>query len=236
MNGYLRTGIKLSRETRQAWELAGFRVTAPGSLSDLCCDNESLVVNYGSPTPMACNPSILLNDPERIHRTRVEELPQYVGEYMPLVKFDQPVIVKANGSKGKGKIIVGAGSPVVVQRFLYPAEEYRVITWDIPGVMEPEVLAWSRKNVEDPFNPASPKDFQYLPTYDIHPNLARNLLVAHEKLGLNFVGWDVLLHNGLWWIIEANSAPGVGEQTARRIRKRLRRVLGQVHPQQEVAA
>lgn len=227
MKRYLRSGIRLGGETRAAWELAGFEIVSPKVVTD------GFTINYGSPTPLSLDDEgILLNLPERIHHTHVAELPQYVGEYMPLVKLDVPVIVKADGSKGKGKFIVGAGSPVIVQRFLYPAEEYRIITWDIPGVMEPEVLAWSRKHVEDPFDPTCPKEFEYLPTYDIRPALASHLLDAHVKLGLNFVGWDVLLHKGQWWIIEANSAPGVGFETAKRIRKRLRRVL----PAQQLAA
>lgn len=221
MKRYLRTGIRLSRETREAWELAGFQVTN--------VSNEwpgALVINYGSRAPLFCgDDAIVLNLPSRIERTRVEELPKYVGEYMPVVQLDGSFIVKGNGSKGKNKLLVVDGSAVTVQRFLHPAEEFRVVTWDIPGVMHPEVLAWSRKVIDDPMNPASYKDFQYLPTYEVPPFLNHTLLVAHQKLGLNFVGWDVLLHEGKWWVIEANSAPGVGEQTARRIRKRLRKVF-----------
>ncbi len=226
MKRYLRAGMKLSRETREAWELAGFQVIKPWDLDDGEWDEPGdFVLNYGSARPGYFANDIVLNVPERIHRTRVEELPKYVGEYMPIVRMDNEVIVKANGHRGKGKLVVAEGSPVIVQRFLHPAEEFRVITWDIPGVMHPEVLAWSRKVCDDPMDPACYKDFQYLPTYDIPAFLNHTLLVAHIKLGLNFVGWDVLLHEGQWHIIEANSAPGVGYNTARRLRRRLRRVF-----------
>lgn len=235
MRKYLRTGVKLAADTRAAWDFAGFeRVPFFAGPFGNPLAPDSLLINYGCSKPLYDYHGVLLNHPSRIERTRVEELPKYIGEYMPIVQLDQNVIVKTNGSKGRGKLVVADGTPVVVQRLLWPAREFRVVTWDVPGHMDPEVLAWSEKYCEDPLDPACWKDFDYRPTYELPHALRVLVLAAHEKLGLNFVGWDVLLPEDRsgYWIIEANSAPGIGDQTSRRLRKRLRRVL----PELAVAA
>lgn len=232
MKYILRTGINLRPETRRAWENAGFQVVP----STACWAMEPLfMVNYGSPRDLSLPPgSYLLNHPGYLHRTRVENLPQYCGQFMPLVR--ESIIVKHNGAHGKGKTVVqlGAGANTTVQRFIHPADEYRVITWDIPGLLEPEVLAWSKKEVSDPNDPRCEKAFLYRPTYDIPEKLKTLAMDCHARLGLNFVGWDFLLEPEKpsafqpvrWHLIEANSAPGIGEQTSKRLKKRLHKVFG----------
>lgn len=233
MRFYLRTNMKLSTATREAWQLAGFEripFFAVGSAAGGWAQRlepDSLVLNYGCSQALYAHDGPVLNSPSLVHRTRVEELPNHVGEYMPIVKLDINIIVKQNGRKGRGKVVVAPDQPVVVQRFLYPAQEFRVITWDVPDRSPAEVLAWSEKICDDPMDPQSYKLFEYRPTYDISDDLRYMLLDAHAQLGLNFVGWDVLLHEGEYWIIEANSAPGIGEQTARRLRKRLRSIFSE---------
>lgn len=284
MKRYLRTSMKLSKETADAWRLAGFErvpfFAVGASANDMWCQRleaDSLVLNYGCSKPLYGHEGLTLNQHSHIERTRVEELPKYVGEFMPIHHIDRnaPVIVKTNGRKGRGKLVVAdgrcfgtlgsnnsfrgradsaddRGSPVVVQRFLHPAREFRVVTWDIPRcrrndssvgdespyLLEPEVLAWSEKCLDDPMNPACYKEFRYRPTYDLPLALRVLLLEAHRRLGLNFVGWDVLLPEDKsgYWIIEANSAPGIGNETGKRLRKRLRKLFPPVPVDEELAA
>ncbi len=224
MNRILRMGVSLSEENRRWWEGAGFSIVTGGPTTDNC-----IVINYGGRSPMYVGPdSVLLNNPERIERTRVENLPSYCRQWMTIL--DVPVIVKRNGSKGRGKVVCkdGIGERMTVQRFIYPAEEYRIITWDIPGHLNPEPLAWSRKHCENVENPKCVKLYEYLRVKDMPPELRALALEWHVALGLNYVGWDYLKdQEGNFWLIEANSAPGLGEQTSRRLNKRLNRVFGE---------
>lgn len=251
MEFVLLRGIGMSQANRDAWRLAGFQIVQPTNRGRLGGVRErpsdTVFLNYGNlQLPRHLDVSLILNKPETISRTRVENLPHYVETPTWSLGDDGhgdpfPCIVKYNGMKGRGKYIChnmeeleracSHRGACVSQRFIHPAEEYRVVTMSIPGKALGEedevwVVGTSKKTV-DPMNPRAPKDFQYIRVHETPGELRRIAREKHRQLGMNYIGWDFLheTETGAWHVIEANSCPGLGTELANRLRKKMAKVF-----------
>jgi predicted ATP-grasp superfamily ATP-dependent carboligase len=183
----------------------------------------------------------LLNDPTFIGETSVRGCADLYSDLMPNVSNDfrdissRYIIGKNNGHKGRGKKVFTLDelpyeTYQVYQEFIEPPrDEYRVLSCG-----EDIVISY-RKDIPDPFNPETDKIFKCCngPAYGIRnsepevPSIALDIArKVIERSNLDVLGQDIIVKDDRAYLIEINSAPGIGPTTAKYLMESIQRQWG----------
>ena len=232
---YFRTGMEGWSITRANVEAAGFTVASSSKTS---FNDNDVIVNWGCLTPAEGGKQ--LNLPEAVKKCC--DKPQtlaIIGELMPKVydgyseEIPLPFVMKKNGThKGMGKRKVSrhtlkigrmAAEYDTFQEFLDIQKEYRIITM-MCG--EKRIIFRMYEKVKNGlpspreiFHPSW--DFQRRTLDDVPVEIRKMCLDASQTLGIDFVGFDVAVTPNGNVIIEANSAPGLGPDCAKKLFRKL---------------
>jgi predicted ATP-grasp superfamily ATP-dependent carboligase len=203
----------------------------------------SIVWNWGWGGGHPIYADTYLNNPDLLSETTVRGTMRMFSELMPVVSTSwedidsRYIIGKNNGHKGRGKLVFEKDNPPhnvnefqVYQEFIEPPrEEYRVLLCGDENVIT------YRKEIPDPFNPETEKIFHCCNgrQYGIRtrepeePDIVK--VIAEEVIDrkqLDVVGIDVIVKDDNGYLIETNSAPGIGPTTATKVMQSIQNQWG----------
>jgi len=199
-----------------------------------------LVLNWGS-TQTLPQGVIALNQPDavRVASDQVESI-RRLAELAPrtvvnpedvgLLGSDRVVAKRRHGTRGSGKAVLPADGPAteragydLFQEFLPDRREYRV------SVLSGQIASAYLKRPPDT---TSPEDLHPAWTFERLQVVPKAVAViakeAARRVGLDYSGIDILedLRTGRVYCLEANSAPGMSEDTLKRVYARIQQALG----------
>jgi len=198
-----------------------------------------LVLNWGSSDSLPQG-LVALNRPEavRIASDQLESL-RRLQELAPrtvvnphdigLLGSDHVVAKRRHGSRGSGKAVLAADASVrdlagydLYQRFIPDRREYRI------SVLSGRIVSAYRKLPPDG---AAAEELRPQWTFERAVELPRGVAQiardAAARIGLDYAGVDVVedTSSGHAYCLEANSAPGMSEETVRNLYAHLQRTL-----------
>ncbi len=198
-----------------------------------------LILNWGS-THALPQGVIALNQPDavRIASDQVESIrrlaelaPRTVAnpEDVQLLGSDRVVAKRRHGSRGSGKAVLTADGPPaeragydLFQEFIPDRREYRV------SVLSGRIAS---AYVKRPPDAAPPDDLHPAWTFDRAQVIPKAVAVvakeAAHRIGLDYAGVDVIedLHTGRVYCLEANSAPGMSQDTVKTVYAQIQKEL-----------
>jgi hypothetical protein len=198
-----------------------------------------LILNWGS-TQTLPQGVIALNQPDavRIASDQVESIrrlaelaPRTVAnpEDLQLLGSDRVVAKRRHGSRGSGKAVLTADGPPaeragydLFQEFIPDRREYRV------SVLSGGIAS---AYVKRPPENARPDDLHPAWTFERAQVIPKGVAVmakeAARRVGLDYAGVDVIedLRTGRVYCLEANSAPGMSQDTLKRVYAQIQQAL-----------
>jgi hypothetical protein len=198
-----------------------------------------LILNWGS-TQTLPQGVIALNQPAavRIASDQVESIrrlaelaPRTVAnpEDLQLLGSDRVVAKRRHGSRGSGKAVLTADGPPaeragydLFQEFIPDRREYRV------SVLSGGIAS---AYVKHPPENARPDDLHPAWTFERAQVIPKAVAVmakeAARRIGLDYAGVDVIedLRTGRVYCLEANSAPGMSQDTLKRVYAQIQQAL-----------
>ncbi len=198
-----------------------------------------LILNWGS-TQALPEGVIALNQPEavRVASDQVESIrrlaelaPRTVAnpEDAQLLGADRVVAKRRHGTRGSGKAVLATNGPVaeragydLFQEFIPDRREYRV------SVLSGRIASAYLKRPPDG---ARPDDLHPAWTFDRAEVIPKAVAVvakeAARRVGLDYAGVDVIedLHSGQVYCLEANSAPGMSQDTLKSVYAQIQQAL-----------
>jgi hypothetical protein len=198
-----------------------------------------LILNWGS-THTLPQGVIALNQPDavRIASDQVESIrrlaqlaPRTVAnpEDVGLVGSDRVVAKRRHGTRGSGKAVLPLGGPPaeragydLFQEFIPDRREYRV------SVLSGRIAS---AYVKRPPDAAPPDDLHPAWTFERVQVIPKAVAVvakeAARRVGLDYAGVDVIedLHTGRVYCLEANSAPGMSQDTLKNVYAHIQQAL-----------
>jgi glutathione synthase/RimK-type ligase-like ATP-grasp enzyme len=200
-----------------------------------------LVLNWGS-TQTLPDGVIALNRPEavRIASDQVESI-RRLAELAPrtvanprdlgLLGSNRAIAKRRHGTRGSGKAVLALDGPVadragydLFQEFIPERREYRI------SVLSGQIASAHLKRPPDTAS-ASPEDLHPAWTFERLQVVPKAVAViakeATRRVGLDYSGIDILedLRTGRVYCLEANSAPGMSEDTLKRVYARIQQAL-----------
>lgn len=234
---YFRVGINKCGPTRRSAEAAGFIVTKNTHFG-----HNDIVLNWGGRAAITGTEKIW-NLPHKIANASVKtNALEIIGDMMPQV-YDEystdiplPFVGKRNGTRqgrGKRKFMrhdIRTANLVTsydfLQEWINIEHEYRIIAmWDGKRYINARLFekvktpGFSRRPIFHPH-----WDFKRLRLDDVPEEVRKMAIKAIKKLELQFVGFDIADTNKGFKILEANTAPGLGTESA----KKIYRILSEV--------
>ena len=198
-----------------------------------------LVVNWGS-TQALPQAAIALNQPEavRVASDQVESIGR-LAELAPrtvvnpgdlqLLGSDRVVAKRRHGTRGSGKAVISVDSPLgdragydLFQEFIPDRREYRV------SVLSGRIVS---AYVKRPPDGAPLEDLRPAWSFDRAQVIPRAVATAAKegarRIGLDYAGVDVIedLRTGRVYCLEANSAPGMSEETVKSVYAHIQQAL-----------
>lgn len=202
-------------------------------------NNNDVVINWGGRTPISGG--IILNPPDKIdnaaNKIRTFEL---CGEFMPPTFLEYstniplPFVGKKLGThKGYGKRKFNAHTKKTqnlaqqydfYQTFIPIDKEYRILAlWNGKRYILPRIYEKVKTGESSPreiFHPTW--DFQKRSLSEVDERIREMALNVIKRLELHLIGLDIIIaQDGNVYLIEANSAPGLGIGTLNKIIQRL---------------
>ena len=198
-----------------------------------------LILNWGS-THTLPQGVIALNEPDavRIASDQVESIrrlaelaPRTVAnpEDLQLLGSDRVVAKRRHGSRGSGKAVLTADGPPVerggydlFQEFIPDRREYRVSVLS-GGIASAYVKQPPENARPDDLHPA----WRFERARVIPKAVAVMAKEAARRVGLDYAGVDVIedLRTGRVYCLEANSAPGMSQDTLKRVYAQIQQAL-----------
>ena len=200
-----------------------------------------LILNWGS-THTLPQGAIALNQPDavRIASDQVESIrrlaqlaPRTVAnpEDVGLLGSDRVVAKRRHGTRGSGKAVLAIADPPteragydLFQEFIPDRREYRV------SVLSGRIAS---AYVKRPPDAAPPDDLHPAWTFERAQVIPKAVSVvakeAARRVGLDYAGVDVIedLHIGRVYCLEANSAPGMSQDTLKNVYAHIQQALRQ---------
>jgi hypothetical protein len=198
-----------------------------------------LILNWGS-THTLPQGAIALNQPDavRIASDQVESI-RRLGQLAPrtvanpedvgLLGSDRVVAKRRHGTRGSGKAVLALAGPPseragydLFQEFIPDRREYRV------SVLSGRIAS---AYVKRPPDAAPPDDLHPTWTFERAQVIPKAVAVvakeAARRVGLDYAGVDVIedLHTGRMYCLEANSAPGMSQDTLKSIYAQIQQAL-----------
>jgi len=198
-----------------------------------------LILNWGS-THTLPQGAIALNQPDavRIASDQVESIrrlaqlaPRTVAnpEDIGLLGSDRVVAKRRHGTRGSGKAVLALAGPPneragydLFQEFIPDRREYRV------SVLSGRIAS---AYVKQPPEAATPEDLHPAWTFERAQVIPKAVAVvakeAARRVGLDYAGVDVIedLHTGRVYCLEANSAPGMSQDTVKSVYAQIQQAL-----------
>jgi glutathione synthase/RimK-type ligase-like ATP-grasp enzyme len=229
---YFRSGLAGWGTTRASIEEAGFTIYQGQEVEE-----RDIILNWGGLSALPnCRiwnpPSSVTNCSDKIRCLDIlEDLsPQSWTEYS--TEIPTPFVMKKNHTyKGFGKIRVRRHGPNTphqqydyFQEFLDIEQEYRVLAFH-----DGRRYIIVRVYLKDPTGEMSTRpifhpdwQFRKQPLPEVDERIRQSCIRAIKQLDMHLVGFDVAItRDDRVVVIEANSAPGLGMSTARRIYSKL---------------
>ena len=231
---YIKRMMKMTKESYGSLRNAGFTILP--SNDDVIEIDNGVLWNWGWYGGELEAP-ILLNDPQYIRETSVRGCFDKYSDLMPVTSLTPEaldcdlVICKNNGMKGRNKIVCSRqDAPLgysVYQEFLSTdREEYRALM-----VGDKRIVSY-RKIIDDKYNPQCAKVFKMCggrrSGEDVMPSKLRKLArTVMRRSDLDVLGLDLMLTaNGNAYLIEMNSAPGMGPYTSEKLWEFIQKTYG----------
>lgn len=198
-----------------------------------------LILNWGSARPFPQG-LVALNQPDavRIASDQVESIrrlaelaPRTVTnpEDLPLLASYRVVAKRRQGTRGSGKAVLSADAPArdradydLFQEFIPERREYRV------SVLSGHIAS---AYIKRPPDTARPEDLHPAWTFERAQVIPKAVAVvakeATRRVGLDYAGIDVIedVSTGRVYCLEANSAPGMSQETLKSVYARIQQAL-----------
>lgn len=234
---FFRSGVQRWSKTRSSIEEAGF---IPCGGEKTTVNNGEVVVNWGCQAPLINNGGKILNNPLFVNRCSDKlKTIELLGDYMPKIypeystEIPTPFVAKkAHGSQGRGKRKIlrhRESTPSflhgydILQEWINIEKEYRIIAMKDNGryiiFRTFEKVKTGGSSPRPIFHPRW--DFVRLELHNV-PGIAKQIAIdCLRKLELDLVGFDIAMSNEKFYLIEANSAPGLGVESAKKLMRKV---------------
>jgi hypothetical protein len=222
----------------------GARIHVVRDASEIPTEPPPLILNWGS-THTLPQGVIALNQPDavRITSDQVESIrrlaqlaPRTVAnpEDVGLLGSDRVVAKRRHGTRGSGKAVLPVSGPPteragydLFQEFIRDRREYRV------SVLSGRIASVYLKRAPDAM---PPDDLHPAWTFERAQVIPKAVAVvakeAAHRIGLDYTGVDVIqdLHSGRVYCLEANSAPGMSQDTLKSVYAQIQQALRERSP------
>ena len=233
MSTLLVRSVNLSTQTANAWKDTGSQFARRGrTTAEIMALPFNNIVNLGKssfqPVTADYPDTMVWNHGEDIRPLlwpgAAAELLDGLMPPRPLT-YPADVWIKAPGAQGRGKYKKAIDYPLVL-----PKE------WDWQGHVEGQewrLITVGHKVVQDLKRHGSNEDrtYEWVPMKDTPSELKELAREAARRVpGNNVIAWDLIqTHDGLTWLFEGNTCPGISESTGNRILKEMERQYAERH-------